>query len=146
MAGPSGRHRTGGAFAVGIHLKLPDGRRVDAERAQGEDERYGDPWFAINDAFKRARRRLQDEVRRMQGQVKTHEPAPCAKVRLVKLDEGYGFLESRDEREIYFHRNAVINSGFAGLQPGTPVVFTEELGEKGPQATTVRSLGKHRIC
>jgi hypothetical protein len=29
--------------------------------------------FAIADAFKRARRRLQDPVRRMRGQVKRHE-------------------------------------------------------------------------
>jgi hypothetical protein len=28
--------------------------------------------FAINNAFKRARRQLQDQVRRMQGQVKQH--------------------------------------------------------------------------
>lgn len=143
IAGPSGRHRTGGAFEVGVHLELPDGRRVDAERAPGQDERYGDPWFAINDAFKRARRRLQDEVRRMRGDVKIHEPMPLAKVRMIKPDEGYGFLETDDGREIYFHRNAVINGGFARLEPGAQVMFAEEMGEEGPQATTVRLSGKH---
>ena len=38
------------------------------------DQRHADVNFAINDAFKRARRRLQDQVRRLQGHVKTHEP------------------------------------------------------------------------
>jgi phage shock protein A len=37
------------------------------------DQRHADVNFAINDAFKRARR-LQDQVRRLQGHVKTHEP------------------------------------------------------------------------
>lgn len=143
MTGPSGHHRSGGAFQVGVHLELPDGRRVDAGRSPGQDERYGDPWFAINDTFKRARRQLQDEVRRMQGQVKVHEPAPMAKVRMIKPDEGYGFLETPDGREIYFHRNAVMNGGFARLAPGVQVLFAEEIGEKGPQATTIRVSGKH---
>ncbi len=70
MQGPSGHHKTGGPFEVGVHLELPDGHRVDAGRAPDKDERYGDPWFAISDAFKRARRKLQDNVRRMQGHVK----------------------------------------------------------------------------
>jgi hypothetical protein len=28
---------------------------------------------------------------------------------------------------------------------GTQVAFAEEVGEKGPQASTVRLLGKHRM-
>lgn len=145
MNGPSGRHRTGGAFEVGVHLELPDGRRVDAGRSPPQDERYSDPWFAINDAFKRARRRLQDNVKRMKGQVKLHESAPMATVRMIKREEGYGFLETQDGREIYFHENAILNGGFGKLKPGTQVHFAEELGEKGPQASTVRLSGKHSM-
>ncbi|MGE3691349.1 MAG: cold shock domain-containing protein [Novosphingobium sp.] len=143
MTGPSGHHQTGGHFEVGVHLELPDGHRVDAGRTPPKDERFGDPWFAINDAFKRARRRLQDNVRRMQGKVKQHEQAPIAKVRMVKPEEGYGFLETDDGREIYFHENAILNGEFGRLRPGTLVHFAEEMGEKGPQASTVRLAGKH---
>ncbi len=65
VAGPSAHHHTGGQYTVAIHLALPDGREVNIDHTAKEDERFADPAFAVNDAFKRARRRLQDQVRRM---------------------------------------------------------------------------------
>jgi cold shock CspA family protein len=143
MRGPSGHHRTGGPYEIGIHLELPGGHQVDVGRAPHQDERYGDPIFAINDAFKRARRMLQDNVRLMQGQVKQHEERPVAKVRMLKPEDDYGFLETSDGQEVYFHRNSVLNGGFDSLKPGARVSFTEEMGEKGLQASTVRMLQGH---
>ena len=52
--------------------------------------------------------------------------------------EDSGFIETADGREIYFHRNAVLNGGFARLSVGSEVRFVEEEGEKGAQASTVR--------
>jgi ribosome-associated translation inhibitor RaiA len=72
LKGPGGRHRTGGLYEINIHLSLPDGREVNIGRTPQADERYGDLTFALNDAFKRARRQLQDQVRKLQGQVKQH--------------------------------------------------------------------------
>jgi cold shock CspA family protein len=40
-------------------------------------------------------------------------------------------------REIYFNRQSVVGAGFARLEEGMDVRFTEEGGEKGPQASTV---------
>jgi cold shock CspA family protein len=64
---------------------------------------------------------------------------------LTKLDSkgGFGFLETKDGREIYFHQNSVLDGKFRQLAPGTRVPFSEEVGEKGPQASTVGVLGKH---
>jgi cold shock CspA family protein len=45
--------------------------------------------------------------------------------------------------EIYFHRNSVLNGGFSHLAVGSRVIFAEEMGEKGPQASTIKLLGKH---
>jgi ribosome-associated translation inhibitor RaiA len=74
LKGP-GQHRwTGGLFEVHIRLALPDEKEVNVGHKPDADERHTDVNFAINDAFKRARRRLQDQVRRLQGHVKTHEP------------------------------------------------------------------------
>jgi ribosome-associated translation inhibitor RaiA len=70
---PSGHHHSGGLYEVNIHLILPGGREVDIGRTPIADERHADVAFAVNDAFKRARRRLQAQVRRMQGHMKTHE-------------------------------------------------------------------------
>jgi ribosome-associated translation inhibitor RaiA len=72
VTAPSERHRKGGLYQVHIRLVLPDAREVNVDRSPGADERHSDLAFAINDAFHRARRQLQDHVREMQGQTKTH--------------------------------------------------------------------------
>ena len=74
LKGPGQHRRTGGLFEVHIRLALPDEKEVNVGHKPDADERHTDVNFAINDAFKRARRRLQDQVRRLQGHVKTHEP------------------------------------------------------------------------
>jgi ribosome-associated translation inhibitor RaiA len=74
LKGPGQHHRTGGLFEVHIRLALPDEKEVNVGHKPDTDERHADVNFAINDAFKRARRGLQDQVRRLQGHVKTHEP------------------------------------------------------------------------
>ena len=81
----------------------------------------------------------------MQGQVKQHEGLPVGTV--MKLDPSgeFGFLETADGREFYFHRNSVLDPWFSRLVIGARVSFAEEMGEKGPQASTVKLLGKHRL-
>jgi ribosome-associated translation inhibitor RaiA len=73
LKGPGGHHRTGGLYEVHIRLALPEGREVNIGLTAQADERHSDLTFALNDAFKRARRQLQDHVRHLQGQVKQHE-------------------------------------------------------------------------
>jgi cold shock CspA family protein len=99
--------------------------------------------FAINDALKRARRQLHDHVRRMEGKMKSHEGQAIGTV--VRLDPTgeFGVLRSNDGGEIYFHRNSFLGAEFSELAVGSRVVFAEEIGEKGPQATTVKLFGKH---
>ena len=140
---PGAHHRTGGLHHVHVQLGLPDGRHVHVGRTPSADERHADLDFAINDAFKRARRQLQDKVRRMRGRVKSHEDPPIATVTRIDTDAGFGFLETADGREIYFHENSVLDGNFSRLSTGTRVAFAEEMGDKGPQASTVRLLGRH---
>jgi cold shock CspA family protein/ribosome-associated translation inhibitor RaiA len=145
LKGPGGRHQTGGLYEVNIRLALPNGREVNVGRTAHLDERHADLAFAINDAFKRARRRLQGHVRRLQGHVKQHEGQPIGTV--VRLDPSgeFGFLRSGDGRDIYFHRNSVLDGAFSRLAVGSRAVFAEEMGENGPQASTVKLLGKHGL-
>jgi cold shock CspA family protein len=152
IRGPSERHRKGGAFEVSIRLSLPQGREVDIGRTEGRvkeaetDNRLLDPTVAVNDAFKRARRRLQDQARRMQGHVKSHEGLPMATVSRYNDATGFGFLETEDGREVYFHRNSILDgAGVRHVAPGTRVTYFEEMGDKGPQASTVKVLGKHAM-
>ena len=62
-------------------------------------------------------------------------------VHKVSPHESYGFITTFDEREIYFHENALKNVAIDDLTEGDSVVFGESLGDKGPQASWVRVAG-----
>lgn len=66
---------------------------------------------------------------------------------VVRIDPfgEFGFLETDDGREIYFHRNSVLEGAFSQLAEGSRVTFAEEVGDKGPQASTVKLMGKHSL-
>ncbi len=145
LKGPGQHHRTSGLYEVHILLLLPDGREVNVERTPPADERHADLTFALDDAFKHARRQLQDQVRRAQGEVKHHESLPIGTVVRIDPSGEFGFLETSDRQEVYFHRNSVLDDAFSRLRVGSRVTFAEELGEKGAQATTVKLLGKHGL-
>jgi cold shock CspA family protein len=142
---PSERHRTGGACGVAIRISLPQGREVDIGRSEKPDTRHADATIALNDAFKRARRRLQDQARRMRGVVKSHDGPAIATVQSFDGISGFGFLQTTDGREVYFHKNSILDGGLRQIAPGARVTFFEEMGDKGPQASTVKLLGKHGL-
>lgn len=68
---PDGNHRSSGLYEVNVHIKMPGGTSVDIDRTPGLDERFSDPQFAVTDAFRRARRRLQDRAKVMRQEVKS---------------------------------------------------------------------------
>jgi cold shock CspA family protein len=97
---------------------------------------------AVHEAFDAARRRLQDVARELRGAVKTHEtPAHGTVADIFKVD-GYGYIQAGEHR-VYFNRASVLGETFDSLDVGAPVAFVEEQGNEGPQASTVRPLGKH---
>jgi ribosomal subunit interface protein len=129
-------HRKGKDYRVRIDLTVPGAEIVVANNPP-EDPVHEDLYAAIDHAFDVAQRRLEDHARRQRGFVKNHEPPDSARVARILRDKGFGFLETDDGREIYFHRHSVVNGGFERLEIGTTVRFVEEQGEKGPQASTV---------
>ncbi len=140
---PNLHHKKGEGYFVTIRLALPDRKDVIVSPPpRGLDKRQADVTFAVNDAFKRADRQLSHRASRLKGRPPAHDAPPTGKVVRIDAGEGFGFLESEDGREIYFHANSVIGGKFAQLKPGTSVTFHEELGEKGPQASSVHLRGK----
>ncbi len=59
-------------------------------------------------------------------------------IRKLLPHESYGFIKSSDERDIYFHENALKNITMDELQEGDNVYYGESQGDKGPQASWVR--------
>lgn len=101
---------------------------------------------ATQDAFHVAGRRLQDYATQLSPTSPPEAHVRPGRARVIKLlpAEGYGFLETEDDREIYFHRNSVLQDAFDRLEVGTEVHFAEEEGDKGPQASSVSIAGGHR--
>lgn len=141
---PHKHHHKGGLYHVRIDLTVPEGELVVShERAR--HHAHEDVYVAVRDAFDAARRQLEDYARRQRGQVKAHEEVPHGRISQLFPEEHYGKIETPDGKEVYFHKNSVLNADFDKLEIGTEVRFDEEEGERGPQASTVKVVGKHHI-
>lgn len=141
---PHGHHHQGRLYHVRIDLTVPNGEIV-VNRSPKEHHAHEDAYVAIRDAFNAARRKLQDYARKQRGDVKHHETPPHGTVSELVPYEDYGRIETMDGREIYFHRNSLVDSDFDALEMGDEVRFVEETGDHGPQASTVYLIGKHHV-
>jgi cold shock CspA family protein/ribosome-associated translation inhibitor RaiA len=158
---PHQHRQQGKRFHIRIDLTVPGGeivvkhepslrgsiRQTAIQKRKKEQEvaaPHKDIYVATRDAFKAARRQLQDYARKQSGAVKHHEGVPRARVSKLFPEEGYGYLEAPDGGEIYFHKNSVLNGGFEKLAIGTEVSFVEEAGDRGPRASTERITGRKR--
>lgn len=142
---PQHRRSKGDTYTVRIHIAVPGGAHVDISRDPAATGRHEDMHVTIRDAFDAAGRQLQDQVRKISGDVKTHEAPPHGVIASLVPERDHGFIAASDGREIYFHRNSVVGARLEDLQPGQEVRFSEASGDKGPQATSVRAIGKHHI-
>lgn len=138
---PHKHQQTARHYRVRVDLAVP-GAEVVVSHAPDEDATNEDAYAAVDEAFDRLGRRLEDHVRRQRGDVKPREES-YREGRVSKLwsYEDYGFIETADGGEVYFHRNSVLHHGFDRLKIGSAVRFVEEAGEKGPQASTVTPVG-----
>ena len=139
---PHKHHRKGNLYQVRLDITVPGYEIAVSREAAGHEAAKHLP-DAIKDAFSAADRLLEDYVRRRRQDVKRHDGLSHARVRTIETGQDFGFLETLDGQEVYFHKNSLVNADFESLAPGTEVAFVEEVGEKGLQATTVRVVGRH---
>jgi ribosomal subunit interface protein len=134
---PTGNHhQEGGPYRVRVDIMVP-GSELVADKS--DEELYA----AIRQAFDAAERQVETWSQRKRGDVKTQVVPPEGQVVRLFPEEGFGFLSGPDGREVYFHRNAVLDPpGFESLEVGARVRFAEEQGFEGPQASTVSLLGR----
>lgn len=136
------RPSSGSPYRVRIDMTVP-GQELVAESNPGEGVQYLEVQPVIRNAFDAARRQLKAISERQRNRVKTHEAQDMtAIVTKIFRDEGYGFIKTFDDREVYFHRNSVLQDDFDRIDIGTGVHFFLEDGEEGPQASTVKIVNK----
>jgi cold shock CspA family protein len=138
---PHRHHHQGRLYRVRIEIGVP-GEHIVVRRSPDEHGAHADAYVAVRDAFREARRQLEDYARRMRGDVKSHAAPLHGRITHIEPDLEFGRIATEDGRDVYFHRNSVIG-GIERLEAGTEVRFHEEPGAKGPQATTVEPIGEH---
>lgn len=125
-------------YRVRLELTLPGGEVVITRQP------HADLRTAFQDAFSAARRRLEDYARRQYGAVKARETLRRGRVSQYYPLGGYGFIEeAEDGHEVYFDAHGVLDGAWARLDVGAEVRFTEEPGQRGPQATSVHVAPSH---
>lgn len=139
---PNRHTHRGKQYHVRIDLTAPGVELVSSHTPP--DVAQGDLYVVIDRAFDDMERQIEDYTRKARGDVKPHRGTPHGRVAKIFRERGYGFLETMEGREIYFHRNSVLRNRFDQLEIGTEVRFAEEDGEKGPQASTVEVVGRPR--
>jgi len=142
-----GKHQhKGRRYRIGIKLGLP-GKTVASGRAGTNNPAHEDIYVAIRDSFDAAIRQVEDYARIRRDDVKTHEAPEHGRVIRLFADDGYGFIRTAGGEEVYFHQNSVVNGDFTKLDVDSEVRLEIAYGEseQGPQATTVRPVGKHHI-
>ena len=68
---PHHHHRQGKLYGVRIRITVP-GSEIDVTHGADQDHTHEDPYVAIRDAFRAARRQLEDYARIRRGDVKHH--------------------------------------------------------------------------
>jgi ribosomal subunit interface protein len=135
---PHRHHHQGGQLDVRIDIHLPGRAEVVVNRQHAEDV-----YVALRDAFDAAKRKLEEPIRLQRGDTKVHPIAGHGRVKRLLPEEGYGFIETPDGRELYFARENVIDAAFEHLTPGTEVQFIEEMAQEGSQAKRVSACKHH---
>lgn len=134
-----GRHKQQGRrFCVQVDVRVP-GKELVANHDHDEDIHV-----ALRDAFDAMTRQLEDLVRQRRGEVKSHERTEHGRIARLFLEQGYGFIETADQRELYFSRENVVYPAFDRLTVGTRVQFIEADAAESGQAKRVTG-GKHHF-
>ncbi len=128
-------HHKEGGFEIKVIASVPNDTIVVTRK--GEIVRS-----LLVDAFDVLSLKLKEILRKKRKSVKNVDASmdgdKYGRIRKVSPHESYGFITTPDERDIYFHENALKNILIDELVEGDGVIYGETLGDKGPQASWVR--------
>jgi cold shock CspA family protein len=137
-----GSHRKGNAYSVMVEARIPPQHDLTATKQKDIRDMAAELPAVINAAFAAIERQLKRTAAQRRYEQKSHDGQAHGIVEKL-FPDGYGFLRSvGSHRQIYFHRNSVLNDDFDRLAIGTEVRFSAEEGEKGPQASSLQIVAK----
>jgi cold shock CspA family protein len=144
---PHRHSHKGQLYEVGIELRVPGGPPLVVGHVHHDEHAHQDVMVAVRDSFAAARRLLQDHARKLRADVKVHDEPDNGRIARIDLAGHHGFIEASDGTEVYFHEHALDDVALDDVAVGDEVRFFVHHGEgvKGPQASTVRRIGKHHL-
>jgi predicted phosphoribosyltransferase/cold shock CspA family protein/ribosome-associated translation inhibitor RaiA len=137
-------HEKGRLFHIRVEIEVP-GDNVIVEHESHDRHEHEDPYVAVRDAFKAASRCLEDHARKLRADVKTHAPVSCyGHVVHVSPPRDFGFIRMPGGKDVYFHRNSLVNATLESINLGDRLRFTlhEMSGVEGPHASGVQVAAK----
>lgn len=136
------KHNKGNRYSLMVEVRLPPNHDIAAKKQKIVREMHTQLPALINLAFGAIETQLKRTAQLRRADVKRHDGEPRGLVAKLSPEEGYGFIRSFDNRDVYFHRNSVLHGDFERLTIGTEVRFSPEEGEKGLQASSVQVVAK----
>ncbi len=127
-------HHKEGGFEIKLVASIPNDTVVVARKGEGVRP-------LLTEAFDVLALQLKEKSRKKRKNIKAPaggEPDKVGVIQKLSPFESYGFITSVDDREIYFHENALKNVSMEELKEGDGVFYGETVGDKGPQASWVR--------
>ena len=136
---------TGNLYRARVEVTLPQKKDLVANKHGAVEDLDVQLRPIIRETFEAVEKQIKKETSRRRDGARLQEEQGQAEALVVRIfaEEGYGFIKSPvDGEEHYFHRNAVLHDDFKRLTPGTQVRFESEMGEMGPQASSVQIVDK----
>ncbi len=130
-------HTKGNRYSVMVEVRLPPNHDLAAKKQKVVHDMPTQLPALINQAFSAVESQVKKTAQLRRGDLKTRDAEPRGLVASLS-PEGFGFIRSFDNRDVYFHRNSVLHGDFERLAVGTEVRFSPEEGEKGLQASSVQ--------
>ena len=132
-------HSKGNRYSVMVEVRLPPNQDLAAKKQKVVREMHTQLPALINQAFGAIETQLKKTAQLRRSEMKTHDSEARGLVASLS-PEGFGFIRSFDNQDVYFHRNSVLNGDWKVIEAGSLVAFAEEQGDRGPQASSVRLI------
>ena len=126
-------------LGISISIGVP-GRDIVVKREQRIHEADNHNVWVLTEAFEAAGRQIEEYSRIRRHDVKAHEPDQHY-ARVVRLypEQDYGFIETPDGQNVYFHRD----DKYDALEVGSEVIYrpADQEGSMGPMASNIQLVG-----
>ena len=128
-------HHKEGGFEIKLIASVPNDTVVVTKKGEGVRSLLVESFDVLSLQVKEILRKKR------KGQKGVEQGSATDKygiIRKISPLESYGFITTSDERDVYFHENALKNAKIDDLAEGDSVFYGETIGDKGPQASWVR--------